>query len=132
MALLEWRDEFTIGVAEVDYEHHELIKLINHLHKSMVEGSADPQVASFLGEIHTAIAAHFALEEKIMRESRYSHYAEHKTDHEELLDEIREIMDRFDSGAFSAGKADLGAALSSWFGRHFQTHDARLHRALGP
>jgi hemerythrin len=131
MALLEWRDEFAIGVAEVDYEHHELIKLINHLHKTMVEGSTDPQVASFLGEIHTAIAAHFALEEKVMRENRYSHYADHKADHEELLDEIREIMDRFDSGAYSAGRADLGAALSSWFGRHFQTHDARLHRALG-
>ncbi|MCC6466812.1 MAG: hemerythrin family protein [Alphaproteobacteria bacterium] len=131
MALLEWRNEFSIGVAEVDYEHRELIKLINHLHQTLVEGTSDPQTAEFLGEIHSAIAAHFALEEKIMRESRYSAYPEHKEDHEALLDEIREIMDDFDSGAYAAGKSDLGATLTAWFGQHFQTHDAKLHRALG-
>ncbi|MCC7045484.1 MAG: hemerythrin family protein [Alphaproteobacteria bacterium] len=131
MALLEWRQQFTIGVAEVDYEHRELIKLINHLHQTMVEGSPEPRIASFLAEIHEAIAAHFALEEKIMRDSRYQLYDEHKEDHEALLDEIREIMEGFDSGDYAAGKADLGGTLSAWFGRHFQTHDARLHRALG-
>jgi hypothetical protein len=25
----------------------------------------------------------------------------------------------------------LGARLETWFARHFETHDARLHRQLG-
>ena len=29
MPLIEWRDEFNTGVAEVDHEHQELIALIN-------------------------------------------------------------------------------------------------------
>jgi hemerythrin len=33
----------------------------------------------------------------------------------------------------TAGKADrLSAVLEAWFTDHFRTHDARLHRRLGP
>jgi hypothetical protein len=27
---------------------------------------------------------------------------------------------------------ELAARLEAWFARHFETHDARLHKALGP
>jgi hemerythrin len=40
-----------------------------------------------------AFSAHFALEERFMREHGYDQLALHKADHERLLDEIREIMD---------------------------------------
>ena len=42
---------------------------------------------------------HFALEERIMRDSGYSEYEDHKDDHEELLDEIRDLMDGFATSA---------------------------------
>ena len=29
MALIEWREEYKTGIAGVDYEHEELINLIN-------------------------------------------------------------------------------------------------------
>lgn len=129
MTLLEWRNEFAIGVAEVDFEHRKLFELINELYLDVGEGGA--RTADFLGQVLADISAHFALEEKVMREAKYARYTEHKADHEALLDEIREIMDRFDEGAYSMGSQDLGIALSTWFGRHFQIHDAQLHRALG-
>jgi hemerythrin len=129
MALLEWRDEFRIGVAEVDAEHRALIGLINSLHERAAEAQQPAAIAEFLGELHAQIAAHFALEEKVMRARRYAEYGDHKQDHERLLDEIRDIMDgyelhqRYDAAA-------LGAALELWFGEHFRTRDARLHAAL--
>ena len=116
-------------IVYADFEHRELFKLINGLYRAK-DGS--PFGASdFLGRIQSAISAHFALEEKVMREAAYPAFEAHKADHEELLDEIREIMDRFDAGHFESGEADLGSVLSTWFGHHFRTHDARLHRALG-
>jgi hemerythrin len=129
MALLEWRDEFRIGIPEVDHEHRELIALINALHAGAAAGRDVSAVAEFLGELHAQIAAHFALEEKVMRARRYAGYDEHKRDHERLLDEIRDIMDGYElAGRYDA--SSLGAALDSWFGEHFRTHDARLHAAL--
>ncbi len=124
--LLVWRDDFRIGIAEVDHEHRRLIGGINALHESVGEHGQPDAVAGFLGELHGLIAAHFALEERVMRSSRYPRLAEHKADHECLLDEIRDIMDGYElSGRYDV--AQLREALNRWFGVHFRTHDAALH-----
>ena len=128
MNLINWRNEFRVGVAEVDYEHQELIELINTLHQSVLEGVTREQVVAGLGEIFAQIAAHFALEEKVMRETRYPAYREHKADHEVLLDDLRDIMDEVeDDGDFD--ETQLSMDLDRWFSDHFRTHDAKLHRA---
>lgn len=129
MTLLHWQENFRIGIEEVDYEHRELIELINSLHAALSGERAGERVEAFLGEIFADIAAHFALEERVMRERRYDALAAHKADHERLLDELRDIMDAQADGA-ELDDADLSARLSAWFGEHFQSHDARFHRHL--
>lgn len=127
MTLIKWKDEFSVGIEEVDHEHRELIELINGLHDVMQLGADQVQVVDLLGEIYAQIAAHFALEEKMMRETRYPGYAEHKEDHETLLDDLRDIMDEVeDDGRFDA--VQLSNDLNRWFGDHFSEFDARLHR----
>jgi len=129
MALLKWRDEFSLGIAEVDHEHRELMRSINSAHEVLDRGQSAAEVSAVLGEIHVQIAAHFALEEKNMHARSYPELADHKRDHESLLDEIREIMDEceqqlpYDRGA-------LSEKLNAWFETHFRTHDARLHKFL--
>lgn len=129
MALLKWRDEFSLGIPEVDHEHRELVRSINSMHQVLDRAPSAAEVSSALGEIHAQIAAHFALEEKNMQERRYPAYAEHKRDHELLLDEIREIMDECEQ-ELPYDRAAFGAKLNAWFEKHFSTHDARLHRFL--
>jgi hemerythrin-like metal-binding protein len=131
MTLVEWKREFTLGIPSVDYEHEELVNLLNELHDGLDQHSDGEEVAGFLGEVYTRISSHFALEEQIMRQKKYAAYNEHKTDHEALLDEIREIMDAQDSGAFEELEGRLSSALQVWFTGHFKTHDARLHKMLG-
>jgi hemerythrin-like metal-binding protein len=97
MPLVEWREEFNLGVASVDHEHQELIALINKVHDRIAEPGSDVTIAEYLGEIYARIAAHFALEERIMRETGYDQYAGHKADHERLLDDIRDIMDDYEA-----------------------------------
>lgn len=127
--LIEWRDEFRIGLPEVDQEHQSLIEAINRLHRELVIGESVLRVTGALGNIHAMIAAHFALEEKDMVALRYEGYAAHKNEHERLLDEILDILD----GVVAADRYDpatLSSQLSAWFVEHFRTQDARLHRWL--
>ena len=127
MSLITWKKEFSVGVAEVDFEHRELIELINSLHAAARPGSGRDAVIESLGEIFAQIASHFALEEKMMRASLYPGFLEHKQDHETLLDELRDIMDEVeDDGAYD--EAQLSIDLERWFSDHFRTHDAKLHR----
>jgi len=130
MALIEWKDAFATGIPDVDHEHQELIGLINKLYEAMSGENASITVMDFLGEIYAHVAAHFALEEKIMRERKYDHYREHKADHEELLDELRDIMDDYEENAYYNDE-EFSASIERWFTEHFKTRDARLHKHLG-
>jgi hemerythrin len=129
MQLIEWRDALKTGIAAVDHEHHALVELINRLYERAAAGGDAAAVGEFLAELNDAIAAHFALEERLMREYRYRRYREHKEDHERLLDQIRDIMEEHEHGTFADAAAFLGDRLDVWFSRHFHTHDTRLHEA---
>jgi len=130
MSLITWKDEFSVGVAAVDLEHRELIELINGLDAGMRERASQTTVVETLGEILARISAHFALEEKIMRNADYDGFATHKHDHERLLDELLDVIDSVDD-AGRYDRAGLSRDLDRWFSDHFRTHDARLHRKLG-
>jgi hemerythrin-like metal-binding protein len=131
MPLVEWHEEFCTGIDPVDYEHWELVDLINRLFESLGGSDERAAVSGFLGDLHDAVAAHFALEEKLMVESRYRGYTEHKADHERLLDELRDIMEAHEAGAFANCADYLAERLEVWFMRHFHTLDMQLHRTLG-
>jgi hemerythrin-like metal-binding protein len=129
MTLIEWKEQYSLGVAAIDHEHRELIDLINELYESAMGSGTDDAVVDFLGELYTRIAAHFALEEKIMRDNGYDEYLDHKADHERLLDDIRDLMDDYEDG----GHVDVegfGKRLDEWFSEHFRTRDARLHKKI--
>lgn len=127
MSLIEWRDEFSVGVASVDLEHRELIDLINDLHAMIGDNASADDVVSMLGEIFAQISAHFALEEKYMRDTRYPLLDEHKGDHENLLDELRDMMELVDVDG-NYNERVLSENLQRWFTEHFRTHDAKLHQ----
>lgn len=129
MTLIDWKEEFSLGVPAIDHEHREMIDLINETYLAVKEGDGRSRIGEFLGEIYARINAHFALEEKIMREKNYDEYADHKADHERLLDQILELMDQYEGGGHF-DEESFSAALHDWFALHFRTRDARLHKHL--
>ncbi len=128
--LIAWRAAFETGIADVDHEHRQLVELINALALQVAGAGDAAQIQAFLGEVFAKIAAHFALEESIMRGQNYDAYAAHKAEHERLLDEIRDIMDAVSDGSLADYRGVLAATVRDWFVGHFQTMDARLHKRL--
>jgi hemerythrin-like metal-binding protein len=131
MSLIEWRKEFETGIPDVDHEHRELVDIINRLHEHITSGADRSHITKFLGEVFAKIAAHFALEESIMRKHAYDEYEAHKAEHERLLDEIRDIMDAQRDNPSSAYGDSLSSTVRDWFVNHFKSKDARLHKKLG-
>lgn len=130
MSLITWKDEFSLGIESVDVEHREMIELINDLDSAMQQDATQDTVVDTLGEIYARIAAHFALEEKIMRDAHYEAFAAHKQDHELLLDELLDVIDSVDEDG-DYDRVALSRDLDTWFSDHFRTHDAMLHHRLG-
>ena len=129
MTLIEWKPEFSVHNTAVDHEHRELIQLINDVHTAIGSGADRDRLTAGLGEIYAQIAAHFALEEKKMRDAGYEDFGPHKADHESLLDQLADIIYGVESGK-KLDERDLSSRLNRWFTEHFGTHDAKLHRRL--
>jgi len=130
MSLLQWKPEYSVGVESMDVEHQEMIDLINEIYEQLDSDPDADQIEQCLGDIFSTVSMHFALEESLMRKSNYAEYQAHKDNHEELLDQIRDLMDDFAADT-SAGAVKLERGLSDWFAGHFATFDARLHGKLG-
>ena len=131
MSLLEWKPEYSVGIASMDDEHREMIALINDVYAKLGTSPDADTIEDCLEEIFNTISLHFALEERIMREQGYDEYKDHKEDHEDLLDEIRDLMEAFVNSP-TQGARMLEERLSDWFAQHFASFDARLHGKLGP
>ena len=131
MSLLEWKANYSVGIASMDDEHREMIELINDVYAKLETAPDAATIEDCLEAIFTTISMHFALEERIMREQGYAEYEDHKDDHENLLDEIRDLMDEFVADS-DKGATLLEERLSAWFGNHFASFDARLHGKIGP
>jgi hemerythrin len=130
MTLLNWKDEYSVGIAAVDHEHKELIELINRLYDELNKPGAKSSASKFFGDLLRGISAHFALEERIMRDLGYERMTSHKHDHERLLEELRDMMDAYEQSD-TVDVLELAPRLDQWFSRHFRTHDAEFHHALG-
>lgn len=130
MGLLHWEERYSVGIEAVDHEHRELVDLVNRLYEAARARGSKVAVLGFFGDLFKAISAHFALEERVMRERGYDQLMHHKNDHERLLDEIRDIMEDYEMTDLFDEQL-LAQWLDTWFSRHFETHDARLHHALG-
>lgn len=128
--LIAWRDDFRTGIASVDHEHRELIQAINDLHGSPLHDDK-AAVDAMLADIHSSIAAHFALEEKVMRDMAYAGYADHKAEHESLLDAIRDLMEAVRADPAYRWQDSLQERLRAWFVDHFKGADSRFHRVSG-
>jgi hemerythrin-like metal-binding protein len=126
---IAWRDEYSVGLPDVDHEHRVLIEMINEAAMALGPQTPNARIVEELGEICARVAAHFALEEREMRDLKYVGLGEHKRDHERLLEDILDIMADVESPR-GYDAALLEKRLTAWFTEHFRTHDARLHHWL--
>lgn len=127
MSVLQWRNEFGVGVEIIDQDHKELIGRIKVRQLELAGCGDSGEIVRILGEIYAEIADHFAHEEKLMEQLRYAAYADHKEDHETLLDDLREIMVEVEDDG-ELDEIQLTDDLDRWFSDHFRVHDAKLHR----
>lgn len=126
MSLIKWREEFETGISSVDYEHQELVALINAFYAALINNTDKDRLLDSLNDIYGAIYAHFMLEENMMEKYGYDQYQAHHMDHVKLLDDIRDITDELEKSE-KFDEQLLQTRLNDWFSIHFKTHDARLH-----
>lgn len=120
--LVEWNEELSVGIQEIDEQHKVLVGLLNKLHDAIHEKHGKEASLEILGQLVEYTKIHFAVEESLMRIFEYPGYEEHKAQHEELIDEIHDFQDKVAHGK-SAISFQLLHFLRMWLTQHILDSD---------
>lgn len=121
---VEWKDEYSVGVAKFDEGHKKLCAIINELHAGIIQGKGmDTQKKVLKGLVDYAMN-HFADEERLMKEYGYPDRPAHKQEHEEFRDRLLEFVEAHLQGSAPL-TVDLLAYLVDWLERHITGTDKK-------
>lgn len=120
MALLEWSDALHLGQPAMDGTHRVFVELLNRF------GAAeDADRLARLDEFIAHTEAHFRREEAWMERMRFPPLGCHRTEHEGVLEVMREVRKRIAGGESRYGLV-LAKAIAEWFPLHAQSMDTVL------
>lgn len=130
MAFLDWTDDLSVGIGEIDAEHRELISMLNDLHGAMSRGEGKAALSTVLDRLVKYTQSHFSHEEELMRKHGYTDAWKHTNEHRELTRQVIEVKDKFDSGKTLGLPIEVLNFLRDWLGSHIKSVDARFGNFL--
>ena len=124
--LLQWTEEYRIGIKALDYEHQDLFAHIDRLLVDIARHDDKAEIEICLGKIHKRLQAHFALEEQFMKEKKYPRYVEHKREHDKFLDDFVDAMTSFENDPGAPQSDMLETEVKRWFTNHVLNSDKAM------
>lgn len=126
MAFMEWSAALSVGVKNIDAEHHELVVMLNDLHGAMTTGKGKDALKGVLDRLIQYTLSHFSHEEELMRTHAYPDSWKHTNEHRELTKQAQAIQAKFASGQTVGLSIEVMEFLRSWLTDHIQTIDVRF------
>ncbi|CDH44072.1 MAG: hemerythrin family protein [Candidatus Competibacteraceae bacterium] len=122
MALLVWNESLTIDIQSMDFQHKHWIRLINELHEAMLQGKGSQVIDQTLDNALGYARLHFAAEERLLSESGYPTYEQHKKLHGHFVDKILRLKNRLNEG-HTVLAMELITEMRAWLTQHIQQVD---------
>lgn len=124
MAVLAWDDSMRVGVAEIDEQHQELVRLIRSLNSAMADGSSHRVMGETLSRLVEYTRIHFAAEERLLERFGYQEIAIHKTQHQEFVARVEDFLRGFEEERLFLS-LEVMDFLSDWLKGHILGTDQR-------
>jgi len=124
MALLTWKDEYSVGIVKIDLQHKALVDMINKLHEAMSKGHGNQVLGEILNSLIAYTRSHFSTEEELFARFGYPAANEHKAEHDLLVAKAQEWKRQFDSGNQMLS-IQIANVLRNWLVNHIEESDRR-------
>jgi len=125
MVSLQWRDDLSVGIDFMDTDHQKLLELLIELSGLLRPGESQAAALEKLDEIIEFSRQHFRLEERLMMESHYGQFEQHKQTHETLLREIVTHRQQLTEGDEDV-RHEIMDFLEHWLVGHIVDSDKQL------
>jgi hemerythrin len=122
---MEWKDEYAIGIPELDNQHKTLIEILTDFELAF-EGKAHwNTVHPLVVRARGFMRFHFAVEESLMQIVNYPGFIAHRAEHEYVLQRFADLEQRV---LRKEMKDELLPKMTSWLFHHIIDSDRPLAR----
>lgn len=129
MALMTWKDAYSVKVQSIDDQHKQLFDLINQLHDAMKTGKAREFLSEVLDRLIDYTKTHFTNEEYMLAKVNYAEYLPHMAEHRKFTDKIEAISRELKAGSTGLS-IELMQFLQDWLVNHIMKVDQKYSPML--
>jgi diguanylate cyclase (GGDEF)-like protein/hemerythrin-like metal-binding protein/PAS domain S-box-containing protein len=123
---IDFQDAYLVGVAEIDAQHRQLIRMVNELNQELSARSSEGQISKGFEALLAFTLLHFQTEHRYMLAHGYADTAAHDFEHGQLANQLRLLLDRHQH----TGDFLVLQKLKDWLLSHIQISDQALGRSL--
>lgn len=121
-ALLEWNDDLTLGIQEIDQQHEQLISLANQILDGFKHEKSKKEIKDALRNFIDFTSYHFGTEEEYFAQSNYTKSKEHILEHKAFIKKLKAFQTEYSSNKKTKG-GDISTYILSWISNHINIED---------
>lgn len=122
--LIEWDDRLVSGIPEIDSQHQEIVRQLNHLFQTLNQGLASETAVLYAatGRLLDWIVQHFSYEQAWLAKSDDPHQKRHFAHHEKVVQEMKVLVEKLHSTDVRTAY-DILRELRRWLVNHILDED---------
>jgi hemerythrin len=124
MAFIDWTNDLSVGIDELDSQHKQWISIINELHEAMKTGKTGTVMADVLKKMESYISFHFSSEEKVLSSRGFPEYSSHKLIHDRYAANMKKLSTEYFNGKMLMS-LDVMNSLKEWLVSHIMGQDKK-------
>ncbi len=122
----QWTEDLSVGIGEIDKQHQRQFALMSELAEALRMGRDNATCREIMDRLEDYTHSHFIAEEAAMQRVDYPHFAAHKSEHDRLMRQFRELQEELE---LEPGQTvDLLQALLGWLDDWLVTHIQEVDR----
>lgn len=129
MAIIEWSDDFSVGVAQLDEQHKKLVEIINKLHSAMIDGTSKEKLKEIINKLIEYTSYHFKSEETLFEQFDYEDTDSHIEEHKKFVEKVMSFKKEFDEG-ITGITLEIITFLKDWLLNHIKGTDKKYTKCF--
>lgn len=129
--IFPWNENFETGIAEIDEQHQQLVRLVNRLASHLAYEADLPGLDEIFGELAAYARYHFATEEAIWHDvlPQDPWEIEHRKTHQSFIDDVMRLRNAQGGRSIDVTVEEILSFLCQWLAFHILYSDRRMAQA---
>jgi hemerythrin len=88
-----WKNEFSIGVVEIDRQHMQMFHRFDLFLEAVDQGKGEKEIEEVLNFLKDYVLSHFKTEEELQKRFKYPHLALHAAEHRTFEKQLQALTE---------------------------------------